>query len=386
MADIPCFNYAGMSLRQKWDMMHSGEGGAAVMPAADTLVKLAPEFIQTADAVQAALRSVGVDWEGGAATAFTGVLSQFRQWADDGSRVPHSGGGQVQTYSGSYDATRAAIPDPATVRPVGEQSTGGAFLDAALGKAKGVFDVQSDYSRRVAAYQAADDAANHALTAHETASGHTLDSFPPLAGAPALSGNSASATHSATADHPPTGTTAAGPAATVPDGGKTTGQDTGASAGSPTGTGIAAHIPSPPSGPSRTPNLPAGTATGSGTYDQPSTVPVPPLPPSHQYRPGAIRDALEPGRQLIARGTATPSEARPSAAASPGAPSPGRSAAPAGMPMGAAGGAGKQGDKEHRNNVFIPENDIFYAPVDESEWLVTPAVITPEWIEEQSRS
>ncbi|HZD16290.1 MAG TPA: PPE domain-containing protein, partial [Pseudonocardiaceae bacterium] len=182
-ASFPSPSYQTMPLQYKYDMMHSGPGGVAAVPAADTLGKLAPDFNASADAVQRALSFIGVSWEGQAATAFTGAMRQAGQWAQrQGSQTSQSGGGQVYSYASSYDATKAKIPDPRTLAPVGEPSLTDRFMDWSGGP----FGAQSDWARHRAAFQAADRQANDALLAHENTTRRVLDAFPTIGNAPPM--------------------------------------------------------------------------------------------------------------------------------------------------------------------------------------------------------
>jgi hypothetical protein len=198
--DIPEVNWATYSLASKYQMMHAGPGSAAVAPAARTLGVLAPAFGESSDVIQAALRGTGVEWQGQAATAFAAKMTQAAEWAQHSGQTSKAGGDQVQSYATSYDTTRNKIPSPVEVGEnsfLGKVADGaGHALDDSFGS---TFGVQSDYAKRVAANQAADAAANRALTEHVTLTRQAVASFPDTQPGAPLGSAGATATLSSTA-------------------------------------------------------------------------------------------------------------------------------------------------------------------------------------------
>jgi hypothetical protein len=431
-APIPRVNYAGMPLGRKYTMMHSGSGGAAAVPAADTLAALAPEFATSCDAVAQVLSSIGVSWQGQAATAFTAAMRQGGQWVRHSSQASQAGGGQVHTYASSYDATRARIPAPVEV---GQQSGPGAFLDAAMGEAKGAFGIQSDYSRRLGAYQGADAQANAALATHENTTRQALAAFPTITDAPPLTAGAAGTvpgdpaagppaanaagraraagarvgaggagaspggqadTGAAPAGATPAGATPAGatPAGAAPAGGARAGGWGGMDGTSPEAAPApsAATTPtswSPPAPLTRRSAAPSGPGEvpgGLGNSGMPDMQPMPDLPPMSTggSRYGATGYPAPPSATPPGPRGGTPLPERASGGAL-GGPSrvgggPARSMPAATPPlMGGTGGvhgredAGQGG--EYRNTVYLASDDPFH--IDFTDEIV-PAVLTNE--------
>ena len=416
-APIPCFDYAHMPLQKKYDMMHSGPGGAAATPQADNLGKLAQRLTMSSDMVHSTVGAVGVSWQGQAATAFNGSMQQAGQWAQQGSQTSQTGGGQMHNYASSYEQTKAKIPPPIEV---GQQSGRGMLLDGAMGVAKDVFGVQSDYAKRLAEYQAADRLANAALTAHENTTRQTLEAFPTVGSAPPITsgtggaqpGDPGAGPHGASGPGGGAGPGAAGPAA----GGASTGTGAGAggSAGHASGAGAAGTAGGGAGGTSPSAMPPPSTATtpssftpltpqpgagggpgglgvgglggptgGPGGAGMPASTPMPPMPPmsaggTHYGGTGYHGSSgTPPGPR---GGTPLPDRTggAPNSPAGPGETGGGaaRSMPGGGMPMGGMGGMGTGGkDREHRNNIYLPSDDPFHVDISDE---VVPAVLTNE--------
>jgi hypothetical protein len=441
MDKIPCFYYESASLGQKYQWMHTGPGGSAAVGFGDGLAQLAADFNASDANIGRNLveRRLGTEWQGQAATAATEALNRAATAIAANAAPGNTGRDSSHQYGDSFNATRNAIqlvPDAGANSWWGRQAdAAGTALNDTFGS---TFGVQSDYSQRLAAYRAADQAANDALYKHETTSRTVLTAYQgAITGQAAAPGSGRAGTGDDQPTHggPPPGA----------HGGPAAGTSGAAAAGPAAGVG-AAGGPGPGSGTGRTDPTGAGPggAAGAGRHDAgqgpeaPTTAPAgftplgpvsgapaglqpgptggyvpagpaagsvpPPLPPldggygggpgyggagygSTGYGGtgygGRVDGASGGGggyggsRSPAPRGGTGPlteGAGRASASGSYGAGGEvGRAApstGPAGMPMGGAGAAGGE-DREHRNTVFLPDDEPFRVDFDD----VTGAVI-----------
>jgi hypothetical protein len=461
MEEIPCFYYDSIPLEQKYQWMRSGPGGAASIGFGDGLAQLAADFNASDANIGRNLlqRRLGTEWQGQAATAATEALNRASA-AIAANAVPSTTGrDSSHQYGDSFNATKNAIQP---VPDAGQNSWWGRQADAAgtsLNDTFGsTFGVQSDYSKRLAAYRAADQAANDALVRHETTTRTVLTAYQnaitgqaaadvgPKAvpgatprggagghGAGGLSaaragskaggagtGGSAVGAAAGGAQHgvdPVAGAAASAPP-TLPS--TTAPSTTAPSSSAPTTSAPLTPAPTtapagfaplnPPGGGSLMPGPSGGfvpTGPGSGAGSPPRSSIPPPLPPLGGYsgysgdsgHGGAGADRHDGsggarqgsagyggagysgaggehggGRPLSPRGGGMPST-EPAArfAGSGPAEGAGRAGGPAGMAGGGMGGGmgGHGQEREHRNSVFIPDDEPFRVEFDD----VTPSVI-----------
>lgn len=426
---IGIYNYPGHTLQEKYGWMQQGKGVAAAEAAAEGLGKMAPEFVESSDIVQHGLRKIGVNWTGLAASAAAGDLQEVARWAASNGQASQSGGAQVQRYGTSFAEAKAKVAKPVEV---GENSWWGRQADVlgqALDQSFGsTFGVQSDYAKRVAAYRAADEAANAALRAHEQNAREALASFPDVQTMPAPAGGGGPGSSPGHPASLPAGTLASGSPGVgiagspgtgsgspgtgvgggLGDGGTMSGSGAGGvprSPEPPPATHTAGWQPNTPAPGTPTPGAPApgmqapgGAASGGVPTASPdggaSGVTPPVVGPVSAGRggwraPGAVGPNLggagagggygaplpsrggsgpvDPGGRLGTFGMQT-AEFGPAAA--------GRTAGIGGLPPPMMGGAGLAGvEREHRNNVFIPSDEPFV--VEHGDDVVPPVLGQP---------
>ncbi|WP_156994171.1 hypothetical protein [Pseudonocardia acaciae] len=193
MEPIPCFNYDAFPLEQKHQWMQSGPGGAAAIGFGGGLAQLGADFAASDANVGQNLiqRKLADDWQGSASSAAGDAVNQAAA-SLAGTSVPgRRGGDSSQQYGESFNVTKNAIP---TAPSVGENGFWGRAADE-LGREfndmfGSTFGVQSDYSKRLAAHRAADQAANDALRRHEDTARTALTAYQGAITVPAASGRS----------------------------------------------------------------------------------------------------------------------------------------------------------------------------------------------------
>jgi hypothetical protein len=415
---IPCFNYEAFPLEQKYQWMRNGPGGAASVGFGDGLAQLAADFNASADTVGRNLleRRLGVDWQGQAATAANDALNQAAGVVAASAVPGDAGRSSSHQYGDSFTSTKNSIPAPPSV---GENSFLGSLADHTFA---GTFGVQSDYSKRLAAYRAADQAANDALVQHENTSRAALTAYggavtgqtqAPAAGAGGGAGPRVGGPGSGVPAGGPGDGSGGGLAGPGKGGGGPAGSGAGHGAGrGPGGAGhgppsVGAGHPSPmpprttPATVSPVDPVPdplsgrqgggwggAPLAAGQG-HTPPASLPppappppvVPPLaadpPPRHPAGGGEGRalsprgGGLAPVDRVGGGGPADGVRVR-STGMPPTAPASGRTGA-AGYPppIGPiAAGAGRE-DRLHRTTVYLPDDEPFRVELDD----VTPSVI-----------
>jgi hypothetical protein len=447
MDAIPCFNYAGTPLATKYEWMQTGPGGQAAIGMGGALAQFAADLGQTDANIGQHLGRLGGVWQGRAAQAATGAVTRAAASVTSRAQPGTTGHQSSQRYGDSFITTKNAIPKPPPVTAA--CGFGGMLADGAgwvLNKEFGSnFGVQSDFTTQLAAYRAADQAANHALLTHENASRDAITAYDA-----AITGQASATIHGhaeagpGTPGHgrPGTGTgagggagagggSAAGAAGAGPTGGAgaggpgaggaaasgsgaggagTRGSGSGAGGAGAGGSGARAgglgsggagggqssgglHSAPPTTAPAEwtplTPRTGGGTGAGSVVpgpngglvpsmpdYHPPasSTPSIPALPPF-----GGGLDSTGPhggglggsagAHPLAGRGDPglPAEEARPGAGGGVvGGGAGERAGGPGGMPMGGMGGAGTRGqDKDHRNNIFIPDDEPFRVEFDD---------------------
>jgi hypothetical protein len=437
MEEIPCFYYESVPLEQKYQWMHTGPGGVASIGFGDGLAQLAADFNASDDHIGRNLvqRRLGTEWQGQAATAATEALNRAASAIAANAAPGNAGRDSSHQYGDSFNTTRNAIqlaPDAGQNSWWGRQAdAAGSALNDTFGS---TFGVQSDYTERLAAYRAADQAANDALYKHETTSRKVLTAYQnAITGQAAAPGLSQAGTGSDQPAHggPATGAhggpaaggaRAAGAApaggAGAAAGGHASGAGRGDAAGAgPGGVGGAGHsgaghgTQAPATPPAFTPLAPASAGspalqpgpTGGYVPAGPGvgSAPPPPLPPldggfagpgyaggtgyagGSGYGAGGGGFGGGPGstgggsaggaaRSLAPRGGAgSLAEGTGRASVAGGFGEVGRTGAPAGMPMGGAGGGAAGQDREHRNSVYLPDDEPFRVDFDD----VTGSVI-----------
>ena len=171
MDAIPRFNYAGTPLEIKYQWMQTGPGGQAAIGMGDALAQFAADLGQTDTNIGQHLNRLGGVWQGRAAQAATGAVTRAAASVTARAQPGSTGHQSSQRYGDSFITTKNAIPKPPPV--TADYGMGSALADGAgwvLNRGFGSnFGVQSDFSEQLAAYRAADQAANHALTTHEAA-------------------------------------------------------------------------------------------------------------------------------------------------------------------------------------------------------------------------
>jgi DNA-binding SARP family transcriptional activator len=178
----PPIRYEGFSLAEKYGWTQAGMGAAATEPAAAAFRALAPTFEETSNDVRKALEGIGVTWQGQAANATGAALRQAAQSASLGGEASRTGGSKIELVGESWTNTRPRIAAPIEV---GERNFRDWAIDGFDAATAGIFDIQSDYRKRLYAYQAADTAANEALRAHEQNVRNAVATFPDVGARPA---------------------------------------------------------------------------------------------------------------------------------------------------------------------------------------------------------
>jgi hypothetical protein len=376
--------------------LHDGPGVAVIDPAVHSLARLGKAIDESSDRLSDALRAVGVNWRGEAATAAAGSIQQLAGWTGHGGQTTAAASTHVQTYSGSFAALIRAVPPPSTT-PIPPLTEWDSFWDH-LGNF-------SDHARAIQANRNAAAAAYEALGRHsETTTGAindvpaiepvpqvTTDSGPnpPGSGPPPQphthgstpasvtpgGGRHPGSTHPATSTHPAPSThpvTSTPPVHVTPSS-PTTSNDTSTTRGTSTDTNTASYTTSSttsstdPTSDTLDPDIDPDTDEGSGrshSSKNSAFVPpmLPPLPASHEYVPGRIQQALDPQPPPARTPGAAPNQAGASTAglAETESAAAAKTGGSGGMPMGGMGGASGRGqEKQHRNNHFIPSDEPF---------------------------
>lgn len=271
--------YEYYSLAQKYAWAQGGMGPAATEPAAAALHTLSSTFDESANNVRKALGSIGVNWRGQAANATSDALRRAAQATSATGESSRSGSNQIEAVGQSWANTKARIPPPIEVGSRNFKDWATDAFDAAFG---GVFDIQSDYRKRLHAYQNADATANDALREHEQNVRAANAAFPDFA------------TRPLPAPAPP------GPAPAMPQ--------------PPTSGGPGAPGPVPPGGPAPngspvTPTQPQHNAPAPRAPN-PSPAPAPTSPPSSPAPNGGGLLRPDPGGGWIPLVPGTPTPGR----------------------------------------------------------------------------
>lgn len=174
LGGIRCYRFEGYDLATKYGWMQTGQGAGAVGPGHDYLTKMAQAYQQSDQNLRSQLAKLGVTWTGQAAEGASQGLTQLADYAQSAQQTSTAGTSSLQSYGQSFADTKPKIPKPVEV---GQNSFWGNALDSALGSAAGVFDIQSDYRRRLQQYQQQDAQANQALYAHQKLAQDTVDQF-----------------------------------------------------------------------------------------------------------------------------------------------------------------------------------------------------------------
>jgi transcriptional activator len=267
--------YEYYNLAQKYAWAQGGMGPAATEPAAAALHTLSSTFDESANDVRKALQSIGVSWRGQAANATSDALRQAAQATSAAGQSSRSGGNQIEAVGQSWANTKARIPPPIEVGSRNFKDWATDAFDAAFG---GVFDMQSDYRKRLHAYQNADATANDALREHEHNVRAANAAFPDFATRPL----------------PPPAPPGPGPDTPQP----------------PTTGGPGAPRPVPPGGPAPngspgTPTLPQHNAPAPPAPN-PSPAPAPTSPPGSPAPNGGGLLRPDPGHDWIPLVPGTP--------------------------------------------------------------------------------
>jgi hypothetical protein len=319
VTEIGYYRYEGFDLRTKFGWIQGSVGARATEAARVGMGNLGNAFLESDQAIRAALGPLGIEWHGVAADATGRALTQAAERGEATGVASGTGSSAVDGYGRSFEAMRPRVAweDPGIwdwwEMPV--DVVGSAARTRLDGPFAEVFSVQSDYARTIEENRTLDARANEALYGHEQQARTSLASFPvvePAAAPPAPSapagggfapGGGTGGGGSWPADvgrppPPPIDPVAGAPAVGV-----------GGSAGGATGPPGSA-TPSP-GGPGRLPPVTPG-GTGHGT-------PVPP--------------AAGAGRPAAPSGPPLPGSA--------GRGGPG--GFPGGLPAGPSGGAGARG-------------------------------------------
>lgn len=415
MKSIGTYLYDGFPLETKHAWMQTGPGVSAATLLSDALAQLSADF-GAADANigrNFIKRKVGAEWTGQAAEGAAAAIDRAAAALAAQGHAGQAGSGSVDQYGQSFVATKNAIPEPprhgvGSALASSSAGTGAVKGAAALGPVGAAVGygagAASDYFNQQAAYQQADQRANDALLAHEQNTRGALTAFQNAIDSDA---NQPSTTSSASADPSaissqqttpaggtgqpggaPPGGAAAGaggaqqPSGAVPSGGS------GPGATGPSGAPLAPRPTGALDGMVRTPNgsfVPAANVASSGT----AAPPMPPVGGGYPGNGGGHRTGLGGGlaQPLTARGTgALPTDTRVNGFGAAPSESVERQSGRGGVPVGGVGGVGKGGeDKEHRNDVYIPDDSPFRLTDDDDELGVVPSVITPEYLQRYQR-
>jgi hypothetical protein len=402
MASPICTPDDPTGLGELYRQVNAGPGTAAIEPAVASIRTFAPKLSGSADRINTALSGTGVSWQGRSADAAAAELTGVARWASAGGDHAGAGSGQVQAYADSFAELRSKVASP---QPVPDLTRWDSVWET--------FGVTSDHSRAVQHNHQAALAALEALDVHQRNTDRAITGFPDIAGVPGTgpgpgdqpgpggpgAGAGAGGGHpgSAPGGRPDgsatTSAAGAGPtgghSATVPPGvGPHESARPGPGASGPVlypGGPPAGPRPVPGGGPARgpRPNIGAGPPPGAipppaggrfgpaaGRPPRPGYFPGGPAAPGSGPgpRPGGIGPELAPR-------TGAPAGVQ-SGAEPHGGPAGNRSPAGAGGygPMMGGAGAGPAGDRDHRNQHFIPSDEPFVVQFDD----VAPPVLGAE--------
>jgi hypothetical protein len=392
--------YEGFDLATKYGWMQQGQGANAVAPGGDYLSQMAQDYGQSDTNIRTQLARLGVSWTGQASQAASAGLTQLADYAQSANQTSTAGSASLGQYGESFAELKPKVPKPVEV---GQQSWGGRILDGAMGVADGAFGIQSDYRARLRQYQRQDAQANQALYAHQRNTQSVLDGF--KAGDPvptvAASGSDAGPGGGGRGRGPGGG---GGGGASPPGGGTAPGAAGGDPSGGTSPTTAATAAPPPTAPDASTGRPPGGLGSGSrpggaggsgsgGSLTNPSSA-LPALPaqdsdptfgpggpggtggPGRSRRLGPDRPSYQPPQarnlEQVPRSAITEALLGPeldgNAGRSPGG-------LPAGMPgIGAAGGAGRDQEREHRNNVYLPSDEPFLVEFEEYVDYTPPVI------------
>lgn len=411
MTEDLCYD-DGSDLRTLYQQVHGGPGVRVLEPSVAALRSLHRWASGSAERVSRALRAAGAGWQGSAADASASAMHRVIRWAERGGPATGNGGARVQDYASSFAEMKPKIVAPKPVPPPT------IWDDMFPTRYFGV----TDHAAAVAHNAAATKAAFAAYSAHDANTRAAVEAFPTLdpvlqpthpgggqpgsgpgarrlgppgpgSGANPRPARPTQPAPTDLADLSPPTPSAAPPGAWPPPG------QPPAQPGPP-GLPVPGHPGGrPPLGgpgrpntapgrPSQPPPPPGRTAipTRSGLPNQPSA----PNQPGASNQPG---NTAGPGQtnQGVPHGLG-PSD-RPNPPGFPGEPAPGGSGAvPGGRsgvgPAGVAGiapgigpggvplaGAMRYGERQHRNNVFLPSDEPFSAGIEDD---AVPPVLGPD--------
>ncbi len=411
MVEIPRLNYEAVPLETKFGWMRGGDRAARCFTAGDGLRRIASRLADSDLIVGDNLtRRLGLGWQGSAAGAAGESLGRTAASLAATGSSAGSGGGAMRGYGDSFVAASNAIPEPVVI---GQNSFWGEQADdigrAARHHVGTDFGIQSDFTRRLAEYRAADQAATEALRRHEDATRQSLALYAATvvdpAGGSSGAGGGGQVETAGNSPGPggPGGGSGPGAVAAGAPGGGAAGAGAGGSGGggitSAAGAAGSAGSAAAGAGPgdvwtpigTEAASAPAGLVPGpNGGYvpaaNTPAqhiqtSLPVAPSPGTGTrggYAGGYAGGYRGAGGQepLAARGGSAAGTAPAGGTGGGGAPGAGR--AGAGMPPMGMGGMSPGGQgRDHRNEHFMPSDEPFrveHLP-DGDGFAVSPGVL-----------
>jgi hypothetical protein len=430
----PSPRWEGFTLQQKYDWFQAQPGAGMTEPTATSLGGLGADFGDSATVLRRSMGRTGSTWQGKSAAATADAMSKAAQWAQNSGQTGASGGGQVDGYGSSWTTTKNRIAAPV---PEGSETWWDHVTSVFGVQSDYAQNVAANHAADLAANQAL--AAHDASARAAVNGFQDTTAVPPLTGGPAPSGvgqrgaggvpgtaqrtgsgagssGSVSGTGAGSGRARPAPVGGGGGSASTPKVGAGAagshrsgeggvgGTGKGAGAGTPmptewtpvTPTSPASVAPSRPSasgfgstGESGMPSgldggsVPGPTGAGLGGAGISSDLPVlsgggftPAGGPRFAggYSSGDVRPLSQRGGPPVGPSPETVSRTGAAMDEPPGAARPG-GAGTGGMPMMGGGAGGRGQERQHRNNVFIPSDELFVIPIDGD---VTPAVIDPD--------
>jgi hypothetical protein len=376
VSQLQSYRFEGFAPETIWQWLNGCPGANVVQPGIDYLKQMADDNDSTRSDLRAQLSKIGAGWSGQAATSASGALTQLADHSESAVQTSTAGSTHLDRFGQNFTAMKNQIQQE--LIDEGQQSTGGRILDGMMGAADGAFGIQSDYRRRLQANQAAFTQAVGALNSYRDTTVGRLTDFdvgqpvPKVAATgpgtdrptsrppakpdkqpPGSSTQHPNSTHTNPDTHSSTSTANAEPPATTP-GADTPGHtdprlNNGPGPGVPSSTTPSTALPprfaqEHDSTTNRPDNLPRPTRRG----------PYPPLPERAPGQPSLITEAL-----------LGPEEAATMAAEK-------SAGLPGGMPT--MGGAGRDQEREHRNNTFIPSDEPFHVEFTKYKDYVPPVL------------
>ncbi|AOS61749.1 hypothetical protein TL08_04595 [Actinoalloteichus hymeniacidonis] len=177
-SEIPHTRYEGYSLQEKFDWLRGGSGSAAAEQVRAALSRLAAAMAESDQALRAALRPLGADWQGSAADSLSATGTATSAWVLAGGDAVQLGSSTADTAGAGFVTARLLVEQP--------DSAGGQGNDATVDVFLGPWGGHTDLTVAAEIERGREDAANRSLYAYEDTLREAVRTLPPLGPPPGL--------------------------------------------------------------------------------------------------------------------------------------------------------------------------------------------------------